>query len=61
MTGVLHRYAADIDRSLKLAGPYFRLVNNATGSGRWIDNYICGLVEDNREPCVPPRISGGAR
>jgi phospholipid/cholesterol/gamma-HCH transport system substrate-binding protein len=61
VTGVLRRYTDDIDASLKLAGPYFRLVNNATGSGRWIDNYLCGLVEDNREPCVPPHIPGGAK
>ncbi|HEY7597880.1 MAG TPA: MCE family protein [Actinophytocola sp.] len=61
VTGILQRYTANIDRSIKLAGPYFRLVNNATGSGHWIDNYICGLVEQNREPCVPPRIPAGAR
>lgn len=61
VTAVLQRYAKNIDRSLKIAGPYFRLVNNATGSGRWIDNYVCGLVEDNREPCIPPRIPAGAK
>jgi phospholipid/cholesterol/gamma-HCH transport system substrate-binding protein len=61
VTGILQRHTTNIDRSLKLAGPYFRLVNNATGSGRWIDSYICGLVPDNREPCVPPRIPGGSR
>ena len=60
VTGILQRYTKNIDDSLKLAGPYFRLVNNATGSGRWIDNYLCGLQEDNRDPCVPPRIPGGA-
>ena len=61
VTGILQRYTKNIDDSLKLAGPYFRLVNNATGSGRWIDNYLCGLQEDNRDPCVPPRLPGGAR
>lgn len=61
VTGVLERYTENLDRSLKLAGPYFRLVNNATGSGRWIDNYLCGLVEENRNPCTPPRIDGGGR
>lgn len=61
VTGILQRYTKNIDDSLKLAGPYFRLVDNATGSGRWIDNYLCGLQEDNRDPCVPPRIPGGAR
>ena len=61
VTGILQRYATNIDRSLRLAGPYFRLVNNATGSGRWFDTYICGLVPENRHPCVPPRLSGGPR
>lgn len=55
VTGILQRYTDNLDASLKLAGPYFRLVNNATGSGRWIDNYLCGLVVENRENCVPPR------
>jgi phospholipid/cholesterol/gamma-HCH transport system substrate-binding protein len=56
VTDVLIKYGDKLDRSLELAGPYFRVVNNATGSGRWIDTYVCGLVPENREPCVPPRI-----
>jgi phospholipid/cholesterol/gamma-HCH transport system substrate-binding protein len=56
VTDVLTKYGAQLDRSLKLAGPYFRVVNNATGSGRWIDTYVCGLVENNRDPCIPPRL-----
>lgn len=59
VTDVLTKYGDKLDRSLKLAGPYFRVINNATGSGRWIDSYICGLVPENREPCVPPRIPRG--
>jgi phospholipid/cholesterol/gamma-HCH transport system substrate-binding protein len=58
VTDVLQRHTADLDRSLKLAGPYFRVVNNSAGSGRWIDVYICGLVPENRNPCTPP---GGPR
>jgi len=61
VTDILQRYGDKLDQSLKLAGPYFRAVNNATGSGRWIDNYVCGLVPENRDPCVPPRIPGGAK
>lgn len=62
VTDVLNKYGAQLDRSLKLAGPYFRVVNNATGSGRWIDSYVCGLVPENREPCLPPRLpEGGPR
>ncbi len=62
VTDVLTKYGAQLDRSLKLAGPYFRVINNATGSGRWIDTYVCGLIPQNREPCVPPRLpEGGPR
>ncbi|HEX6355217.1 MCE family protein [Actinophytocola sp.] len=61
VTDILTRYGAQLDQSLKLAGPYFRVLNNITGSGRWIDAYVCGLVEKNREPCIPPRIPGAAK
>jgi phospholipid/cholesterol/gamma-HCH transport system substrate-binding protein len=58
VTDILTKYGAQLDRSLELAGPYFRVLNNTTGSGRWIDTYVCGLIEENREPCIPPRIPG---
>ncbi|EID53305.1 MCE family protein [Saccharomonospora xinjiangensis] len=54
VTGILRRHRDDLDRALELAGPYFRVVNNAVGSGRWLDVYLCGLVPDNRAPCEPP-------
>jgi phospholipid/cholesterol/gamma-HCH transport system substrate-binding protein len=61
VTGILEKYAGKLTESLRLAGPYFRVVNNAAGSGRWVDSYICGLIEPNREPCKAPDVSGGAR
>jgi len=61
VTDILTKYGAQLDRSLQLAGPYFRTLNNITGSGRWIDTYVCGLVPENREPCVAPQIPGGAK
>jgi phospholipid/cholesterol/gamma-HCH transport system substrate-binding protein len=61
VTEVLQRHSANLDRSLRLAGPYFRVLNNTTGNGRWIDNYMCGLVPENRDPCTPPRLPGGGR
>ncbi|WP_020671164.1 MCE family protein [Amycolatopsis nigrescens] len=59
VTDILQRQTANLDRSLELAGPYFRVVNNAAGNGRWVDNYICALVPENRDPCRPPGIGGG--
>jgi phospholipid/cholesterol/gamma-HCH transport system substrate-binding protein len=61
VTDILTRYGDKLNQSLKLAGPYFRVANNGLGSGRWIDVYVCGLVRENSEPCVPPRISGEAK
>jgi phospholipid/cholesterol/gamma-HCH transport system substrate-binding protein len=58
VTDILTKYGAQLDRSLSLAGPYFRALNNITGSGNWLDTYVCGLVPDNREPCVPNRPKG---
>jgi len=58
VTDILTRYGDKLDRSLKLAGPYFRVLNNITGSGEWIDTYVCGLIPDNREPCTPRRPPG---
>ncbi len=61
VTDILTKYGDQLDRSLKLAGPYFRTVNNATGSGRWIDVYVCGLIPPNRDPCKPPNLPGGGK
>lgn len=57
VTDVLTKYGTQLDRGLRLAGPYFRVLTNATGSGRWIDTYVCGLVPSNREPCIPPQLT----
>lgn len=60
VTAILQRHTKDIDRALELAGPYFRMINNSVGNGRWIDVYICGLVKDNRgADCKPPQKAGG--
>ncbi|WP_019629851.1 MCE family protein [Actinomadura atramentaria] len=54
---------ANLDRALKLAGPYTRVLGNAMGNGRWMDGYMCGLVPKNYLPegtppkdgCMPPK------
>jgi phospholipid/cholesterol/gamma-HCH transport system substrate-binding protein len=65
VTDVLQRNQDNLSRALALAGPYYRMVGNAIGNGRWFDAYLCGLVPDAyREPggrpgpetgCIPPR------
>jgi phospholipid/cholesterol/gamma-HCH transport system substrate-binding protein len=33
----------NLDRSLELMAPFYRVFANALGNGRWFDNYICNL------------------
>ena len=59
VTAVLARNQADLDRGLALIGPYYRLLDNAMGNGRWIDTYLCGLVPATPgRDCTPPGAKG---
>ncbi|GAA0601425.1 MCE family protein [Kutzneria viridogrisea] len=61
VTGLLQRNQDNLDRSLRLAGPYYRMLGNAVGNGRWLDTYLCGLVPtEGASGCTPPRIKGGS-
>jgi phospholipid/cholesterol/gamma-HCH transport system substrate-binding protein len=64
VTSVLEANQANLQRALALAGPYYRLLGNAVGNGRWFDTYICGLVPRSYLPpgdrgpatgCKPPK------
>ncbi|HEU5470298.1 MAG TPA: MCE family protein [Actinophytocola sp.] len=59
VTDVLQRNQDNLDRSLRLAGPFYRLVGNGLATGRWIDTYLCGLVAAPGGGCVPPKPGGG--
>ena len=67
VTDILRRNQANLDHALALAGPYYRLVGNTLGNGRWMDAYLCGLIPQNYLPpgtgpgtgCQPPRNAGG--
>ncbi|MEU9980843.1 MCE family protein [Streptomyces sp. NPDC050856] len=70
VTGVLLANRESLDRTLALAGPYYRLVGNTLGNGRWLDSYVCGLVPKHylspgtppATGCMPPvPTAGGAR
>ncbi|HVK21704.1 MAG TPA: MCE family protein [Actinokineospora sp.] len=56
---VLQRNQQNLDKALRLAGPFYRLVGNAVGNGPWIDTYICGLVPAAGGGCVPAKTGGG--
>ncbi|WP_433894469.1 MCE family protein [Streptomyces sp. CA-111067] len=66
VTSVLLTNQSSLDQALALAGPYYRLVGNTLGSGRWFDSYLCGLVPTSYLPpgsgptsgCQPPKATG---
>ncbi|MEU6820859.1 MCE family protein [Streptomyces atriruber] len=71
VTDVLTKNKKNLDKALAAAGPYYRLVGNTLGNGRWMDGYLCGLVPKDYLPaatgagagadagCMPPRPGGG--
>jgi phospholipid/cholesterol/gamma-HCH transport system substrate-binding protein len=54
VTKILSDNQRSLDRALALAGPYYRMVGNTLGNGRWIDAYLCGLVPKNYAPATVP-------
>ncbi|MGY0067095.1 MCE family protein [Streptomyces sp. QTS137] len=68
VTGVLERNNDQLGRTLALVGPYYRLVGNTLGSGRWFDSYLCGVVPRSYLPetslpetgCRPPKQRAAA-
>ena len=63
VTNVLLANQANLKKALALAGPYYRLLGNALGNGRWFDTYLCGLIPKSYLPpgtgpstgCEPPK------
>ncbi|MFJ8045283.1 MCE family protein [Kitasatospora sp. NPDC096147] len=66
VTGVLRTNQQSLDQTLALLGPYYRLMGNTLGSGRWFDAYLCGVVPPSYLPdgaapasgCRPVRPAG---
>lgn len=55
VTKMLQRNQSSLDHALAVAGPYYRLVGNTLGNGRWFDSYLCGIVpKDYLPPGTPP-------
>jgi phospholipid/cholesterol/gamma-HCH transport system substrate-binding protein len=63
VTTVLQHNQANLKKALALAGPYYRLLGNAIGNGRWFDAYLCGIIPKSYLPpgtgpstgCEPPK------
>ncbi|MER5870212.1 MCE family protein [Streptomyces sp. NPDC002044] len=68
VTKVLEENSSQLDKTLALVGPYYRLVGNTLGSGHWFDSYLCGVVPRNYLPeasqpttgCLPPQQTPAA-
>ncbi|GAA2219112.1 MCE family protein [Streptomyces nogalater] len=68
VTTVLEKNSTQLGKTLALAGPYYRLVGNTLGNGRWFDSYLCGVVpraylpETSRPAtgCMPPKQPAAA-
>lgn len=50
VTKILSRNRGNIDDALRLIGPYYSLLGDATGSGHWVDIYLCGLFTKSGVP-----------
>jgi phospholipid/cholesterol/gamma-HCH transport system substrate-binding protein len=63
VTSILEQNQANLTKALALAGPYYRLLGNALGNGRWFDAYLCGVLPKSYLPpgtgpatgCEPPK------
>ncbi len=44
VAAILQRNQENLDRALELEAVFLRLFNNAVGTGRWFDNFVCGLI-----------------
>lgn len=66
VAAILTRNQANLDAALAKLGPYYRVLASASGNGRWVDSYLCGLFGPDGAPqltndiernCSP--VSGG--
>jgi len=63
VTSLLEQNQANLTKALALAGPYYRLLGNSLGNGRWFDAYLCGVLPKSYLPpgtgpatgCEPPK------
>lgn len=68
VSAILQRNQDNLDDALRQLGPYYRTLASATGNGKWVDSYICGLfdaggapvLENDVERNCEPASGGGA-
>jgi len=68
VAAILTANQANLDAALARLGPYYRVLTSASGQGRWVDSYLCGLFNTEDKPQLTndvvrdcaPRSGGGA-
>lgn len=50
VSDILNRNQGHLNKALQQLGPYYRVLASATGNGRWVDSYLCGLFDANGDP-----------
>jgi phospholipid/cholesterol/gamma-HCH transport system substrate-binding protein len=66
VTAILNNNQKNIDQALERLGPYYKVLGAATGNGRWVDAYLCGLFDENNDPVLDDSVvrnchPGGAK
>lgn len=52
VAAILNDNQENLDKALAQLGPYYRMLGAATGTGRWVDAYLCGLFDQQGEPVL---------
>lgn len=52
VSAILNDNQENLDQALAKLGPYYRMLGAATGNGRWVDAYLCGLFDQNNDPVL---------
>ncbi|PPK69511.1 MCE family protein [Actinokineospora auranticolor] len=58
LTTMLQRNQDSLAQGIQKFAPFVRQFNNAIGTGRWFDNYICGLLPPSIGPVNQPGCLG---
>jgi phospholipid/cholesterol/gamma-HCH transport system substrate-binding protein len=67
VAGILDRNEKQLEKAVSQLGPYYRVLASATGNGRWVDSYVCGLFDatgapvlqnDVQRTCAPAKGGG---
>ncbi|SER77065.1 MCE family protein [Actinokineospora terrae] len=61
LSSMLQRNQDSLAEGIRKFAPFVRQFNNAIGSGRWFDNYICGLLPPSIGPVNQPGCLGETR